>query len=214
MKISITRALAKTKTLRKRLDDLQYELYKASAVSVAGKIKGFQGTKEEFVKYYSSLKDSYKSLQKEYVIVKTAIAKANSTNVIENVKLHSIAADDITPADLMALKVVLKREEELLNDASNYYKGCLTTSDKEREDLKNRIFKNLESLYSGTKALKKGDENTVIEDISSKFEVEVVSLYSSKAELDKELENVREDLREIDFLLSEFNSKTEIEIEE
>jgi len=207
MKISITRALAEIKLLDARI---KKEIAESEFVDVHQKRKNFtlqtHMTKEEFERHVKANYESIIDLIERRKKIKSAILISNATAKVK------IAGIEYTVIEAIERKASINYENNLLKKMKMNNLGVNNRIDEFRAKLDADVQKMLEqNLGSDQKT-----DKDAFEKIAKPFfesnelnKVDPILIDKRIDELDKKID---EFLTEVDFVLSESNSKTEIEI--
>lgn len=201
-KISLTRALAQVKLIESKLG----KVFAGFDVEIGGKLKYFPNfTVEEFNKEVKASIDSFEDLFNNRLKIKSAIAKANIETTTEiNGKVYSII-------ELIDLKNSSQYKKNILTNLINNYNKCRNDVAYQEKKIEAEVSKQVEMANSNKTQISKDLTTTLTETYTKMWAGKIVGLDITKIEKEKEeLDNL---LGEIDMLLSELNSKTEIEVE-
>lgn len=208
-KISITRALSELKTEKKRLEKKIREFRPIAVQRGSTLVGNYRGIKaDDFV---DSAKETYQSINDlltRIERVKAAIEESNSkTKVV-------IAGKEYTVREAINMKTLIENKKKLLQ----IMKSEFVKAGEDFEDAEEANKKRVEKLVQDASASGSGKLDPAIEENALKS---VESLYSIKVvdpigldklipALEKEIEDFETN---VDFVLSESNSKTEIEVD-
>ncbi len=206
MKISITRGLSELKVLKNRYDK-EVRDAKLIGVSVAGKMVSpyTSYTPKDFEEQAKSGFQSLADLERRIIEIKTKIDQSNFVTKVKVAEREMTVLEAIEMknfVDLKEQKLLLLKQQ--LRSARNSYEDA---EKKNRE----RIEKNVaDQTAAGTKdtAL----EAKVKESIESLYPVAMIDPIKVEEEIKKEEKFLEDFKHEIDFVLSESNSLTYIEI--
>lgn len=206
MKLTLTRALSELKLLQKRYEK---EVYALNLIAVK------QGSKlrrpnsgiglNDFEQSAVSSLQSVKSLYERIILIKTKIDEANATTVV------NVAGKDMTIQQAIVEKKYILLKEELLEKL----RGLKSSVNHDLEKADSEVRSSAESLRNSL-AQSGNKKNEDIDDMVNKLIKSEEASLVDPCSLDKEittLERYIEDFKSnVDFALSEVNSKTEIEI--
>lgn len=197
MLITLARALTRSRIILDELDKLILKDY-----------LGINSNKQEKEQFISS-KDKFNSLFDEYVKIKTAISKANTRTVV------NLKGEELTIIEIINKKTVVEKKIELLIGISsklNFIKREEINNNSKIQSIAEERIKNLGEV-SRTDDI----SERIYKSVRQEFPFEISSCYGEGIEvalekLSKEQEELNEFLNEIDFVLSEVNAVTHIEI--
>jgi C4-type Zn-finger protein len=198
--MSITRALVELKTLDSRINKL---IQNSIFVSIKGELRTPSESSKDSVANYNKVKD----LLSRRVSLKSAIVISNALTKVR------ICDMDLSIAEAIELKSSISNYENLLGTLKKQY----ATENRNVETLNDRTRNNLESISNNNK-LKKDEDNTVADitslsrDYMNLHRVELFDPLSVKTKID-ELESFITLFKDqVDFVLSEKNATTLIEV--
>jgi len=203
MKITIARALNEVKLLGKRIEKAQNQ------ISFLQMSVGENGTLEpQDAKDFSSSYQALNDLILRKAKIKNAITLANAqTTVTLNNQTYSIA-------EAIALKEGVQAQAQMIVRAGKNYQSVKANVNSKNEDAEDRLSRMLEANFG--KDRKASGED--FEAIAGPFRKANLSKVQGEEQFIKDFEKAQlalEDFTsEIDFLLSEVNATTEIEIPE
>lgn len=202
VKMSITRALAQVKLIESKLG-------KALAgfdVEINGKLKYFPNfTTEQFEKEALVEVTSFEDLFKNRLKIKSAIARANIDTKI------SLLGTEYSIIELIDLKNSSQYKKNVYTNLINNYNKC--KSDVVNQDVKieNEVSKQVEVANSNKTQVSKDLTTTLTETYKTLWGGKIVGLDINK--ISKEKDDLDKLVAEIDMILSEIKSKTEIEVD-
>ena len=206
MKISITRGLSELKILKNRYER-EIRDAKLIGVSVAGKmVNPYTSYKpEDFEAQAKSGFQSLTSLEKRIIEIKT---KIDQSNFVTKVK---VAGEEMTVLEAIEMKNFVDLKEQRLLLLKRQLREARNSFEEAEKKNRERIEKNVaDQTAAGTKdaAL----EAKVKESIENLYPLALIDPIKVEEEIKKE-EKFLEDFKgEVDFVLSESNSLTYIEI--
>ena len=207
MKLSIHRALAEIKLLDSRIERAtknKFLVYKKiSEDKVLGRIKNKKDFEEEVKSNYQSVTD----LINRRILLKKLINKSNSETIV------TVNGKEMTVTEAIEYKKIIDYKESLLNSLQTQYRNVLATVKKENDNVEYQLNSQLEALNSS--------DSNKSKDLSGFTEVyrqqhcwEVIDGINIEDKI-KELQTEIEDFKtNIDYILSESNAITQIEIED
>ena len=202
VKMSITRALAQVKLIESKLG----RAFAGFDVEINGKLKYFPNfTTEQFEKEALVEVNSFEDLFKNRLKIKSAIARANIDTKI------SLLDTEYSIIELIDLKNSSQYKKNVYTNLINNYNKC--KSDVVNQDVKieNEVSKQVEVANSNKTQVSKDLTTTLTETYKTLWGGKIVGLDINK--ISKEKEELDKLVAEIDMILSEINSKTEIEVE-
>jgi hypothetical protein len=205
MKISITEALVKLKTLGNRINSAISAIRPIALVMGKNSPLGFKTT-EEFETAAKAAFQSAQGLIKYHQTIKGAIVAANAvTNV-------TIGGKVLTVAQAIERKNSIQYEKDLLKVLSQNYASVLNKFVQSESDVQMRLQKLLEVTF-GKDTKTKGDE---VDNISKPFleanSPKLVDPLNLKSLIESLEKDIAEFEGEVDFRLSEANAMTTIEV--
>lgn len=202
IKMSITRALAQVKLIESKLG----RAFAGFDVEINGKLKYFPNfTTEQFEKEALVEVNSFEDLFKNRLKIKSAIARANIDTKI------SLLGTEYSIIELIDLKNSSQYKKNVYTNLINNYTKC--NSDVISQDVKieNEVSKQVEVANSNKTQVSKDLTTTLTETYKTLWGGKVIGLDINKVK--KEKEELDKLVAEIDMILSEINSRTEIEVE-
>ena len=202
VKMSITRALAQVKLIESKLG----RAFAGFDVEINGKLKYFPNfTTEQFEKEAMVEVNSFEDLFKNRLKIKSAIARANIDTKI------SLFGTEYSIIELIDLKNSSQYKKNVYTNLINNYNKC--KSDVVNQDVKieNEVSKQVEVANSNKTQVSKDLTTTLTETYKTLWGGKIIGLDINK--ISKEKEDLDKLVAEIDMILSEINSKTEIEVE-
>jgi len=197
-KISITRALAELKVLQKRIDKLNdTSLFITTVVSGRPFASGIEDAQSN----WASLND----LIRRYETLKFAILNSNASTRVK------IGHRTYTVTEAIAQKECIKQQQTILenlkrqfNDVQNF----ITNNDVQTKDKLDRL---LEINFKERKT-SEDDIRIIREAYLKSNEVKVIDPLDLKTVISSMEISVEEFLKDVDFILSESNAITQIEV--
>ena len=208
MEMTITRALSRTKVIKKRLDELSREAF----VGYVRKAEAEKLGAQQYAKNSQSCFDEYQSLLKEYVAIKTAIHQFNDTKEVTITEFGTF-----TVAQLLVEKSILEERRKVYRNIREQNRIALDTISDAEEKLASEVAK---YLATQDKQLSETTPKEFLEDLASKFkeakqkelEVVVVSGFDHAKWLEEEGKRIELFTAEIDTILSEVNATNIINV--
>ena len=207
--LTITRALSRSKVIKKRLDELSREAF----VGYVRKAEAEKLGAQQYAKNSQSCFDEYQSLLKEYVAIKTAIHQFNDTKEVTIPEFGTF-----TVAQLLVEKSILEERRKVYRNIREQNRIALKTIDEAEEEITSSV-----SKYLATQDKQLNAETTskeFLEDLANKFkeakqkelEVITVSGFDHLKYLEKEGKRIELFTNEIDTILSEVNATNTITV--
>lgn len=205
MEITITRALAELKLLDKRIQRSINDSVLAG-YTVGKKIMTGFNSVEEIEQRAKSDYQSIQDLIKRRNDIKAAIVVSNATTRVE------IAGNTMTVAEAIERKSSIDYDKMLLNRLRSTYSSIVNQVDRVNEEVKNRLDRQLEVLY-GKEGKSKAIEN---EELTKAFkednEAKMIDSLNLKNRIEKLTKDIEDFETEVDFVLSESNTITRIDV--
>lgn len=202
VKMSITRALAQVKLIESKLG----RAFAGFDVEINGKLKYFPNfTTEQFEKEALVEVTSFEDLFNNRLRVKSAIARANIDTKI------SLFDKEYSIIELIDLKNSSQYKKNVYTNLINNYNKCKNDVVNQDVKIENEVSKQVEVANSNKTQVSKDLTTTLTETYKTLWGGKIVGLDINK--ISKEKEELDELVAEIDMILSEINSKTEIEVE-
>lgn len=202
VKMSITRALAQVKLIESKLG----RAFAGFDVEINGKLKYFPNfTTEQFEKEALVEVNSFEDLFKNRLKIKSAIARANIDTKI------SLLDTEYSIIELIDLKNSSQYKKNVYTNLINNYNKCKSDVINQDVKIENEVSKQVEVANSNKTQVSKDLTTTLTETYKTLWGGKIVGLDINK--ISKEKEELDKLVAEIDMILSEINSKTEIEVE-
>ena len=202
VKMSITRALAQVKLIESKLG----RAFAGFDVEINGKLKYFPNfTTEQFEKEALVEVTSFEDLFNNRLRVKSAIARANIDTKI------SLFDKEYSIIELIDLKNSSQYKKNVYTNLINNYNKCKNDVVNQDVKIENEVSKQVEVANSNKTQVSKDLTTTLTETYKTLWGGKIVGLDINK--ISKEKEDLDKLVAEIDMILSEINSKTEIEVE-
>jgi len=208
MEMSITRGLSELKLLKDRIErKIQSSKYIVGNKKSNKKIDGIY-TKEDLV---TTIKADYQSvldLINRRKLIKAEIVKSNANTIVK------ISEKEMTVAEAIERKESIQFEKILLNTMEQHYRSAIAKVAVENE----KVQVNLDNLLNTTfgKENKNKTAENEIKIISDPYleqnEWEVINPLKLQEEIEKLKTSIEDFETEVDFILSESNTITKIQI--
>lgn len=206
--MTICRALAEIKLLDQRINrKIRENMYVAANKKSAKKVNN-SVNKDEFITSGMSAYQSILDLIERRKKIKAAIVASNAiTTVTEN-------EVEMTVADAIERKTSICYEQSLLAELERQYNSALSKTNTENEKVKQKLDEFLlATLGKEGKSKATEDEiNAISKPYTEQNELEIVDAIGVKDIITNMKDNVEKFISEIDFVLSESNTITKIEI--
>ena len=207
MKLSIHRALAEIKLLDSRIEKATKNKFlgykKISEDKVLGSTKNKKDFKEEVKSNYQSVTD----LINRRLLLKKLVNKSNSETIV------TVNGQEMTVTEAIEYKKIIDYKEVLLTNLQVQYRNVLATVKKENDNVEYQLNSQLEALNSSD-SNKSKDLSGFTEIYRQQHCWEVIDGINIEDKI-KELQTEIEDFKtNIDYILSESNAITQIEIED
>lgn len=209
MKMSLHRALAELKLIDARIASGIQKIVPVELVN-NGKLLSLPQTVDQFesaaVASYTSVED----LIKRKVLIKSKLVEANAMVTV------TIGEKEMTIAEAINYRNVVELKTLLLNHFKAHYKKVMATYISNNEKIKEQAMKNAEIMLgkdtAGAKKPTDEDVKALTEPFIARHKVDLVD----PLKLEKKIEELETEINqfntEIDYVLSEANSTTFIEI--
>lgn len=205
IKMSVHRCLAELKRLDDKIENTMNLSYIGACKSQAKSINGM--SVEDFKKDIVSNFDSITSLFSNRNRIKDAIINSNATTKV------NVGGIEMTVAQAIERKNSILAKERFLSILKNHYTGAVNFVNQENERLQSKLEQYL-SVVLGEKDKRNADDVKLHTDAFNKTnEAILIDPKNIKSHIDK-LENEIRDFRtNVDYVLSESNAVTILEIE-
>lgn len=200
--ISITRALTRVKVIEKQLEQLSYDKYVRSVLEQDKDKK----QSEDFKAESKSNFDKFNSLFDESVALQKAIRKSNEDTLVK------ISGKDMTVSEALILKSLIEHKQQLLSNIRDQNSNANNEIEKAETQIESKAQAFVQSLKTENQS--QIDDAMKVGRLSATKELRKVRLTGLNVEqiLKEDLEFVQEFLVEVDYVLSESNATTLIEI--
>ena len=200
--ISITRALTRVKVIEKQLEQLSYDKYVRSVLEQDKDKK----QSEDFKSESKSNFDKFNSLFDESVALQKAIRKSNEDTLVR------ISGKEMTVSEALILKSLIEYKQQLLSNIRDQNSNANNEIEKAETQIESKAQSFVQSLKTENQS--QIDDAMKVGRLSATKELRKVRLTGLNVEqiLKEDLEFVQEFLVEVDYVLSESNATTLIEI--
>lgn len=200
--ISITRALTRVKVIEKQLEQLSYDKYVRSVLEQDKDKK----QSEDFKSESKSNFDKFNSLFDESVSLQKVIRKSNEDTLVR------ISGKEMTVSEALILKSLIEHKQQLLSNIRDQNSNANNEIEKAETQIESKAQSFVQSLKTENQS--QIDDAMKVGRLSATKELRKVRLTGLNVEqiLKEDLEFVQEFLVEVDYVLSESNATTLIEI--
>ena len=205
-KMSVTRALSQLKLLDSRiLKEIGNAEFIGFYQSGKNVIQGLNIPVNEFEKLANATKQTISDLIDRRRKIKSAVLLSNSNTsvIIDGEKYFVIEA--------IERKMSIKYDEALFKKLRLQYTTAMSNLEQNNAKIKENIDRMLEANLQKDKEAKKSDYENITHAFIEANEVKLSDPIKIKTEIDLMDEKIDTFLSEVDFVLSESNSRTEIE---
>ena len=209
MELSVTRALSEKKMLTKRLEDkIRNGIYVGVVIGDSEKPEDRQFVTNENLE--SAIKSSYDSVEgllARYRAITKAIIHSNSSTIV------IICGESMSVAEAIERKKSIQFEKDMLGYLKAQFSGVSGSIDSQNRSMEYEIDELIKSALGGDKSNKNDDYVTSIDKSRrSILERKLFDPCKINQQIDKYSESIENFNNEIDFVLSESNAKTMINI--
>lgn len=203
--ITITRALAEIKSLdskiAKSIGDARFiDIKKKSQTHING--VGIENVKSEIQGSY----DKITQLIKNRDTLKRAVILSNATTRV------TIGAEIMTVAEAIDKKNTINNQIDLLNEMSRQYSQLTTDITKRNLQIEQQAEQAANQNFGNKQKSNPTEYNQFVEDFKARNEYELIDPIILKKKIDELCEKINEFETEVDFVLSESNAGTKIEV--
>lgn len=208
VKMSITRALAEMKQLQARIQDASSADFVTMTVGKNTKRKlTTAGTVEQKEKELQSNYDSVVGLINRRQQIKKAVVMSNATTKV------TLGTNEYTVAEAIELKSSVNLKEQLLVNMKSQYAAVSSQVQRSNQQLDTQIDTLLTTVYGADKS-KINDESYALvanpqKDNKEATMLDPICIAQRIKDLSDEISSIK---TELDFVLSESNARTEIEV--
>lgn len=210
MNISITRALNELKLLDARISRAIGEA-KFATIQVGKKLIDGHITLEQYAANAKASKDAIVALIARRNEIKSKVVLSNA---VTPVKFPSGLI--MTVAEVIERKTSISYDKMYLQAMRTQYNAAITALARENANAKLSLEKRIETILGKGEALKgkDADIDTLTKSFNAENEAKLVNPLDLKAAIDKLTAEIEEFDNEADFILSESNTRTDIEVSE
>lgn len=207
MQMSITRALAELKLLDKKIEKATQKGFFVTTAVGKKPVKGYKSV-QEFEEAAKSQYQSVLALVKRRQSIKSAIVQSNATTPV------TISGLNTTVAEAIERKTSITYEQELLRKLNLDYHQANDRAENHNALVKNDLDKMLQSHFGKDAKVKDDDITLISKPYLEANEAKVIDPIGARTEIEKLQDSIDSFLTEVDFVLSESNTITKIEIPE
>lgn len=209
MKMSIHRALAEIKMLDKRIErSIKGNVLVGSKKKSADNVNNTTLTKEKFLE---SVKANYQSAQdliNRRTTIKRLIVLSNATTQVE------IGSATYTVAEAIENKKIIESKKLLLQQMVNQYNSHMANVNRMNENVEQNLENQIQAMLGSDKQSKSNGLEGFINQYKEQNEWELVDGLGIEAEVKKLQTEIEDFETNVDFVLSESNAITMVEIED
>ncbi|WP_127531348.1 hypothetical protein [Paenibacillus kobensis] len=205
MHISITRGLAELKTLDARI---KKAIQDTSFIGMSTGKKPIVGYKDnhEYENKVKSNNQSIEDLIRRRNIIKTSIVQSNAETMV------TIGRQSMTVAEAIERKASIVYEQTLLQKMTSDYANALRKYEAEDEKVKGRLDELIKTTFGTDKKPAADQYESTSKPFLEQNEPKLIDPLHLKNAIDKLQDEIDEFLTNVDFILSESNSITRIDI--
>lgn len=211
-KISVTRALARIKQLRSRIPEIVQNARFATVAIGSGSLQSLPEfpnlTVDQFNDKAKASVSSVNDSISELIKLRGAVNASNAKTVV------TIGGKEMTVAEAIERKAVASMEQELLYAAIQQNRSSTATFTRAREVLEQKIENAVTQMYGAAEKRKvnEGDVEIASAPVSQRFAPTLIDPLSLSTWIEDRKATLGDFLAEVDFVLSESNAKTDIEV--
>lgn len=207
-KMTITRGLRELKLLDERITKTITEITFVDCFQgrVPNMALATRKQKTEFEAHTKEKMQSVKDLSDRRTKIKSAIMKSNSETTVK------IAGKEYFVIDAIEKKAAIKYDKFLLKRMRENFTHIKKQMDENKADLEKRIESMINSTLGTEKKIDEKTYNQIANPVLDANELKIIDPIGIEKAIEKLDNEIAEFESEVDFTLSESNSKTEIEI--
>jgi hypothetical protein len=212
--ISLTRALAKVKSLDKKLNGNDFAYKNVVAVKIGNRVfsptdnTNYQSA-EEFKSNTVGVLDSLRDTILERAKIRQAIAEANIDTTVD-IELFGKPMK-LSILELIDYKQALNIMVNVYDNYINQFEDVLSAIDNAETKLTSKVDEQVKAVRGSNQSQPKNVVDSIYESLKPLYQGSIVSNYT-KEQLIKERDEIMEFRKNIDMLLSEINARTDIVI--
>jgi hypothetical protein len=207
---SITRSLNELKLLDSRINRAISES-KLATIQIGKKLIDGHVTVEQ---YEANAKASIASIEKLIVRRDEIKSKIVASNAVTVIKFPS--GTTMTVAEAIERKTSITYRKNYLQSLRNQYSNALNSLTREQTNVKVSLEKRIENILGKGDAIKGKDAEikAITDGFLAEHEPKLINPVAIEAMIKKLTDEIEEFENEVDFLLSESNTRTDIEVSE
>ena len=207
-KMSITRALVEKKRISERIDRDIRNLKNPIQLTIGDSIVGGFSSNEEFEDDIKKQFQSIMSNIKRRNAIVAAIAKANATEYIE------INNEKMTIGQALERKKSLNNINiKLQSSLKDSYNNFIVSHNRKTEEIQNKMENSINTLIGKDKKVTEDEVKAIRQLIENKFKINIHDPLNIKELIEKQEEEIKSFMDDIDAIIVEKNSTTIIEFE-
>lgn len=208
IKMSIHRGLSELKMLDKRIErSIKESKFVGSKKKSAENVDNTTTSKDKFIENIKKEYQSIQSLIKRRTEIKRLI-------VLSNAKTMVVVGDkEYTVAEAIENKKIIENKKELLKQLKTQLNTNMAQVSKKNEEVESRLDEQIQIMLGSDKQSKTAGLEGFINQYKEQNEWELVDGLEITAEINKLENEIEEFENNIDFVLSESNAITFIEVE-
>jgi hypothetical protein len=208
MKMSIHRGLAEIKMLDKRIERSIQSVLVGSKKKSADNVHNTTLNKDKFVETVKANYQSVNDLIDRRTKIKRLIVLSNATTQVE------VGGVTYTVAEAIENKKIIEDKKKLLNQMVTQYNSHMVNVTRQNERVESNLDEQIQVMLGSDKQNKTSSLDGFIEQYKAQNEWELVDGLNIQDEIQKLQTEIEEFESNVDFVLSESNAITTIEIED
>lgn len=204
MEMTITRALAEIKSLDTRIQNAVLQNFVTVRKQSQQLVNGVRV--EELQEQFKANHQSATDLIKRRHEIKRKIIKSNA---VTEVKIGEVS---MTVAEAIDLKNTINLEQQLLNAMKSQYSKQLQTVEVSNRNVDNQAEQEANNNFGSKQKADANEYNKFVADFKERNTVVLVDGFDIKSQIEKLQEYITTFEMEVDFVLSESNALTKIEL--
>jgi len=208
MKMSIHRALAEIKMLDKRIERSIQSVLVGSKKKSAECVTNTTLTKDKFIETVKANYQSVNDLIERRTQIKRLIVLSNATT---NVEVGGVTR---TIAETIEYKKIIENKKQLLNQMISQYNSHMANVNRQNENVERNLENQIEAMLGSDKQSKTSELDGFMNQYKAQNEWEIVDGLKIEEEIQKLQTEIEDFETNVDYILSESNSITTIDVEE
>ena len=208
MKMSIHRALAEIKMLDKRIERSIQSVLVGSKKKSAERVTNTTLTKDKFIETVKANYQSVNDLIERRTQIKRLIVLSNATT---NVEVGGVTR---TIAETIEYKKIIENKKQLLNQMISQYNSHMANVNRQNENVERNLENQIEAMLGSDKQSKTSELDGFMNQYKAQNEWEIVDGLKIEEEIQKLQTEIEDFETNVDYILSESNSITTIDVEE